>query len=103
MTFGFAWLCYLLITTNSWLSKFLSLRFMQYLGKISYSIYLWHSLLFVLLDNWLRSFTEISWGTALIFLIVSTGTIIISHFSYRFLEAPYFKHAALLKNKERGK
>jgi peptidoglycan/LPS O-acetylase OafA/YrhL len=54
------------------------------------------------LDDWLRSFTGRSWGTALIFLVVSAGTIIISHFSYRFLEAPYFKHTALLKNKRAG-
>ena len=91
MTTGFGLLLYHVITESSMLSIFLSTKPITYLGRISYSIYLWHSLVFLLLSSLLRSLPFQNYNPLLGFIIVGGFTILISHFSYNYLEAFYFK------------
>jgi peptidoglycan/LPS O-acetylase OafA/YrhL len=93
MDFGYSWLMYILITEKSWLSGMLSKSIFAYLGKISYSVYLWHTAIILLLwDLHFKGVANAALNTLLFFTIVSGGSIVLAHFSYRYLEAPYFKH-----------
>jgi peptidoglycan/LPS O-acetylase OafA/YrhL len=92
MTAGFAWLMYIVITENNPLSRFLSLPPLSYLGRISYSVYLWHSLPMILLERFpVRTLYHNVANPVWVFAVVSAATVIIAHFSYKFLEEPYFK------------
>ena len=92
MTFGFAWLMYLMVTEKSRLSNFLSTPFFGYLGKLSYSIYLWHAITFLVLAQVKFAGTAIPWLNSLLVFSITCGlTIFIAHFSYQYLEAPYFR------------
>lgn len=51
MTSGFGLVLYHVITESSRLSGLLSRKWITYLGRISYSIYLWHSLVIFLLSG----------------------------------------------------
>ncbi|MDP4285505.1 MAG: acyltransferase [Bacteroidota bacterium] len=91
MTFGFSVLLFHVVTETSRISKWLSGKMITYLGRISYSIYLWHSLIIILLSPLL---VVLPFGTLNLvagFFLVSILTIIVSHFSYNFLESFYFK------------
>lgn len=93
MTFGFGILVFLVISEQSFFSRFLSFQPMQFLGKISYSVYLWHSLILMFVPkNWPGHFSPV-----LIFMIVSVLTSILSYISYKFFEQPYFQSASKLK------
>jgi peptidoglycan/LPS O-acetylase OafA/YrhL len=97
MTIGFAFMMYHVITEHSLLSKFLSIKFLSYFGKISYSIYLWHSLSFIILFKYLSYLKSGSFNVLLVFISVSILTIIIAHFSYKFLESIYFNRQRIDK------
>lgn len=86
MTMGFALIMYHTITEKSLLSDLLSSKYMQYLGRISYSLYIWHSLILVLYNYVIPSYhgTVITCITS--YIIITILTIIISHFSYIFIE-----------------
>jgi peptidoglycan/LPS O-acetylase OafA/YrhL len=92
MTFGFAWLLYIVVTEDNVVTRMLSLPFMGYLGRISYSLYLWHSLPMMLLERY--NIPTLCYGLAnpvWVFTVVSLFTTVIAHFSYKLLEEPYFK------------
>ena len=91
MTIGFSLILYNVITQVSIVSKFLSARIMTYLGRISFSIYLWHSLCIYLLNDCLRNLPFGNFNPLPGFLLVSLLTIGIAHFSYIFFESFYFK------------
>jgi peptidoglycan/LPS O-acetylase OafA/YrhL len=92
MTFGFAWFLYLMVTEKSRLSDLLSKPFFSYLGKLSYSVYLWHAVTFLVLEQIKFIGTSIPWlNSLLVFFLTSGLTILIAHFSYKYLEAPYFR------------
>lgn len=92
MTFGFAWFMYLMIVEKNRLSKMLSNPLFTYLGKLSYSIYLWHTFILILMAqlNFVWTTTP-SLNCIFVFLITAALSIFIAHFSYALLEAPYFK------------
>ncbi len=92
MTFGFAWFMYLMVIEKTLLSDFFSKPCITYLGKISYSVYLWHTFILLLLGQLKYTATSIPWvNSFLVFFITAGLTIFIAHFSYKFLEAPYFR------------
>ena len=97
MVIGFGILLLHVITQASALSNILSGRIITWLGRISYSIYLWHSLLFILLGDMLIRLKGSSYSVLIIFVLISIGTIIVSHFSYKYLESFYFKAQMKIK------
>jgi peptidoglycan/LPS O-acetylase OafA/YrhL len=71
--------------TNSLITKFLSLPILVFLGKISYSIYLWHWVLFVFYRYLtLDEFVPIETCGLLLFLFL------ISYLSWRYIEYPFY-------------
>jgi peptidoglycan/LPS O-acetylase OafA/YrhL len=91
MVTGFGIILLHVITQSSAFSKFLSGRVITWLGRISYSMYLWHSLMFILLAKILFPLKGSAQNVLPAFLLVSVCTILLSYFSYRYLELPYFK------------
>lgn len=91
MTIGFGLLLFHVITETSRLSRLLSGTFITYLGRISFSIYLWHSLSILMLASFLKKLPFGNLNPVAGFILVSLLTIFISHFSYKYLEAFYFK------------
>ena len=91
MTAGFALLMFHVITEPSGLTNWLSGNIITWLGHISFSIYLWHSLVFIVLHNWLQKLSFGAYNPVVAFIMVSLLTIFISYFSYRYLEAFYFR------------
>lgn len=81
---------------NSWLNHFLSLSFMRYLGKISFSIYLFHfPLLFFMMEK-IRNSTPLQF---LGFTIAYFAAIVsISSLSYRWIELPANKLGKILSS-----
>ncbi|ABG39610.1 acyltransferase 3 [Paraglaciecola sp. T6c] len=72
---------------NKWIGKLLKLRFMQFTGKISYSMYLWHWPIVVFYGYWI--IRDLVWWDTLLLVIV---TYAISHLSCKYLEAPFRLH-----------
>lgn len=104
--FGFIFYLSCLINNKSLLFKLLFNKFFIFLGKISYSIYLSHVLVFYLMNNILRfifklptkknidgvvnldlSFTEAHFFTFFAYIT----TIILSYFTYNFIEMKFYK------------
>lgn len=91
MCCGFAIVLYNLITNSSFISRILSGRIMIYLGKLSFAVYLWHSLIIMFFMSFLKNIKLGSFTLFGAFLFISFCTIIVAHFSYKYLEAFYFK------------
>lgn len=92
LTFGFALVVLNVIESRSIFSRFLSLPFMQFLGKISYSMYLWHWMIVVNVCSWWIGLTHISvLNLNIAFLITVLIVVLIAYLSYRLFEAPYFQ------------
>lgn len=78
---------------RSWLSKLMETKFMTYVGKISYSMYLWHWMVAGFLCLWLKHkfhvnpFLEVN----VIFILSVIVLLPISKVSYWALESFYFK------------
>lgn len=75
----------------SWFAPLFNHPFVLYLGKISYSIYLSHTLVMIICHsfilNLLDELSQAYQAGALAFLTV-TATIFISHFLYKYIEHP---------------
>ncbi len=97
MTSGFAILLYHVITIKSRISIFLSSHFVSYLGRISFSIYLWHSLCITILSSVLAKLPFKNLNPLFGFLLVILLTVPISHFSFKYLEASYFQQKNKIK------
>ena len=91
MTVAFAFLMFHTITQPSLLSKFLSGKIITYLGRISYSIYLWHSLAIICLTNYLSKMNGRLYNVSIGFFLVSLLTVIMASISYKVFESFYFK------------
>lgn len=95
----FGWSVYVLSFEKGWVSVWLKSKVMQFFGKISYSIYLWHFIV-------LWGFYVLSWqilqvtpskGYAIVGLcFVFVITSLIAHFSYQWIEK---KGGSILKRK----
>jgi len=91
MTTGFALIVYNVITTESVFSRMLATKWMVFIGRISYSFYLWHWLVFSFVGaEVLRFASAPNRGLYIAFLLSTLITIPIAWLSYRLLEMPYF-------------
>jgi peptidoglycan/LPS O-acetylase OafA/YrhL len=92
LTFGFALMLLNVIESKSVFSSVLSLPAMQFLGRISYSMYLWHWIILWNICNWWKGLAPISnLNLNLAYLMTLTVVIPVSWISYKLFEAPYFK------------
>ncbi|MFZ6772451.1 acyltransferase family protein [Undibacterium sp. SXout7W] len=77
--------CYLVLTPT-FASQILSHRFFVYIGKISYSLYLYHWLVFGVITMWLPDLGLYFRIGLMLFL-----SFVLAHLSYRFVEQPMLK------------
>lgn len=91
MVIGFAIVLLHVITQPSMLSQFLSGKFVTWLGRISYSVYLWHSLVILLTGQYLINLPFPNFNVLFGFFSVCMITILISAVSYQLLESFYFR------------
>ena len=66
---------------KTWLSRFLSNPVLKWMGDRSYSIYLWHYPIILLISKGIKA----SWWITLIEIVLS---VILAELSYRFIETP---------------
>jgi len=71
------------IPTTHLLAGVLSSRPLVYLGDISYSLYLWHNILIVLV---LQKFGELQWLHA---VAIAGATLLLAHFTRLYIEVPF--------------
>lgn len=76
----------IILDTNCIINKFLSSRIMQYFGKISYGLYVWHILVILIVEKYLL--TEI---IIIDLSVVILLTIVLSHLSYYYYEIHFLK------------
>lgn len=81
------------LATNKSLSTLLEYNVLNFLGKISYGLYMWHSRAIVF-TIFVLSYFNIS-NKYILLPIALVLTIFLSHISYKYLEKPFLK----LKNK----
>jgi peptidoglycan/LPS O-acetylase OafA/YrhL len=98
MTFGFAFIMYMLIGSNGVFSNFTEHRVFQFLGKCSYGIYLWHVLIIELSRDF---FTR---KDVVVYLFIYYGlvlgaTILLSWGTYEYVEKLYFRSSLSHKYK----
>lgn len=91
------------VRSKGFLSLFLRTNIMQYFGKISYSLYLWHAVILSIGNKIFVSIllTKLGWSPGIaLFVLVSLEiilTVIISHISYKVFE---LRFANWLKSKK---
>jgi peptidoglycan/LPS O-acetylase OafA/YrhL len=69
---------------NVLFNRFLTFAPVQFLGKISYGLYIWHVLVMLLLEHYVKSF-----GMMIDFSVMVVFTIILSSLSYYLLESKF--------------
>ena len=89
MTFGFAYIMYMVISNYGKFSKFVEHSFFQFLGRLSYGIYLWHVLIISFLPFLFKS-TDGPYVMIIVFLLVSLCSVGLSWLTYEIIEKRYF-------------
>ena len=96
--------CIILMTiTTSWLI-FEEVSPFSQLGKISYAMYVYHTVVIVALGALLKysGLMVEGWFTKVTFAIIALGiSIIVSYFSYRYFEKPFLRFKTRFRIKER--
>lgn len=72
---------YTVLGRKTWLSRFLSNPVLKWIGDRSYSIYLWHYQIILLISKGIKA----SWWITLIEIVLS---VVLAELSYRFIETP---------------
>ena len=72
---------YTVLGRKTWLSRFLSNPVLKWIGDRSYSIYLWHYPIILLISKEIKA----SWWITLIEIVLS---VVLAELSYRFIETP---------------
>jgi peptidoglycan/LPS O-acetylase OafA/YrhL len=92
MTFGFGLIIYGLITSHSIIRRLICTKPVLFIGKISYSMYLWHWLVAQMTSEFIIGiFHPQVPGLYLSFVLSVFILLPVSWLSYRLFEAPYFK------------
>lgn len=89
LTFGFAYLMYMFISSHGKFSKFVEYSLFQFLGRLSYGIYLWH-VLFISFLPLLFKPTESPYVMIIAFLLVTLFSVALSWLTYEIIEKRYF-------------
>jgi peptidoglycan/LPS O-acetylase OafA/YrhL len=79
---------------RSVLHNVLENRVINYCGKISYGIYMYHGIVIVVMIKFFYRYLGVSfnwWQTILLDIFVVSGTVFIAALSYRFFESPLIK------------
>lgn len=90
MTFGFAFIMYMLISGNGVFSKFTEHRVFQFLGKCSYGIYLWHVLIIELTKGYFNTQGGVIYLLLANVIVVGAATLL-SWITYELVEKLYFR------------
>lgn len=70
-------------------NKYLSNKIMLYWGEVSYSVYMTHSVVFMILRQFLKINNETSFFTKILFLFIYlSAVIVVSKLTYEFIETP---------------
>lgn len=77
------------LSSNALLTRVLEFKWLSYLGKISYGLYMYHAIAVVIAIKLVQHFSVQS--DAIIYTVTFAITITISAFSYRFFESPLLK------------
>lgn len=96
MTFGFAYIMLMLINSRGLFTNFVENSIFQFLGKLSYGVYIWH----VLVISFLPSFFKPNAGPYVMmvaFILVAFFSTAIAYLTYQLVEKPYFNSS--LSNK----
>ena len=98
MTLGFAIILYNAINSKTIVSRLLSSRPFLFLGRISYSMYLWHLLITGWVSSWVIRMIGKSIFSFNLAIIISLIVVIpVSWLSFKLLEAPYFRKYNIAK------
>jgi peptidoglycan/LPS O-acetylase OafA/YrhL len=96
LTLGFALIILNVTEYKTIFSTLLSTDFMQFVGKISYSMYLWHWIIIDTICHWFINRNLVSPLYLNMAFFVSLALILpVAWISYRLLEAPYFKSSRI--------
>lgn len=96
MTFGFAYIMLMLINSKGLFTNFVENSVSQFLGKLSYGMYIWH----VLVLSFLPYFFKPNAGPYVMliaFLLVALISTGLAYITYQLVEKPYFNSS--LSNK----
>mgnify|MGYP000144082627 FL=1 len=99
MTFGFAYIMWMLIGSIGKFNVFVEHRFFQFIGRLSFGIYIWHVLILSIIPwNQLSTYLPDSIAMILTFLMVSAITTLLSWLTYELVEKRYFNSSLSSKH-----
>ncbi len=86
-------ICWIIVVFRDlFYGKFLENRIMQFLGLISYSLFMWHYPIIKILEVYFQS-------SIFLITIEIAAAIVFSYFSYKWIEAPYRQETSIRKIK----
>jgi peptidoglycan/LPS O-acetylase OafA/YrhL len=95
LTLGFGLMILNLVTTSGFFARFIALRPFLFIGRISYSMYLWHWMIAVWICGLVHTYVGVSaLYQEVAFLLVVAATTVVGFVSHTCLEAPYFRKRA---------
>ena len=99
MTFGFAYIMWMLIGSNGKFNGFVEHRFFQFMGRLSFGIYIWHVLILSIIPwNQLSTYLPDPFAMILTFIMVSALTTLLSWLTYELVEKRYFNSSLSSKH-----
>lgn len=84
------------IDNDKWIKNVLELNVFQFLGKISFSVYIWHFPIICSLSSWLCYITNNNFIIVFPFSVVAV--IAVSYLSYRYLESASIRIQSYIEN-----
>jgi peptidoglycan/LPS O-acetylase OafA/YrhL len=99
MTFGFAYIMWMLIGSIGKFNGFVEHRAFQFMGRLSFGIYIWHVLILSIIPwTHLSTYLPDSIAMILTFLMVSAITTLLSWLTYELVEKRYFNSSLSSKH-----